>query len=121
MRRFLVFALLFLMFACKGESPTDPTPALHGRLSGLVTITPTPQPSDFGLRKVVVYDEAKTRKLFTVDLDSRGFFFIDLVPARYTIELQAPPTDRTSDTPATVEILANVVTRHDINITAAGQ
>ncbi|HKO55932.1 MAG TPA: hypothetical protein VJ276_08640 [Thermoanaerobaculia bacterium] len=114
MKRLIVF-LLVLAFACKGESPTAPTPP-HGRLSGLVTITPAPQPSEFAARKVLVYDEAKTRLLFTVDLDSRGFYFIDLVPAKYTIDLQGPAGDRTSDVPATVEILANVVTRHDINI-----
>lgn len=115
MRR-LAFLLLLLMLACKGESPTDPTSGLHGRLSGLVTITPAPQPSEFASRKVLVYDEAKARLLFTVDLDSRGFYFIDLVPAKYTIDLQKAAGDQTSDVPATVEILANVVTRHDINI-----
>jgi hypothetical protein len=114
MRR-IALLLLLLMIACKGESPTDPTP-LHGRLSGLVTITPTPQPSEFASRKVLVFDEARTRLLFTVDIDSLGFFFIDLVPGRYTIDLQKPAGDQTSDVPAVVEILPNIVTRHDINI-----
>jgi hypothetical protein len=114
----LVPLLLLLLLACKGESPTDPTPALHGRLSGLVTITPTPQPSEFAARKVLVYDEAKARLLFTVDIDSRSFFFIDLAaPAKYTIDLQKAAGDQTGDVPAVVEIQTNVVTRHDINIT----
>ena len=112
----LLTALLLLLAACKGENPTEPTPP-HGRLAGLVTITPAPQPSDFAARKVLVYDEAKSRLLFTVDLDSRGFFFIDLVPAKYTIDLQKPAGDQTTDVPATVDIQANVVTRHDINVT----
>lgn len=116
MRRLAFLLLLLLIFACKGESPTDPTPTLHGRLSGLVTITPAPQPSEFALRKVLVYDEARSRLLFTVDIDSRGFFFIDLAPAKYTIDLQKAAGDQTGDVPATVEILANVVTRHDINV-----
>jgi len=52
------------------------------------------------------------------DIDSRGFYFIDLVPASYTIDLQKPATDVSSDVPAAVEVRANVVTRHDIAIMA---
>jgi len=117
-RRLLLIVLLTVL-ACHGGSPTDPTESLpHGRLSGLVTITPTPQPSDFAARKVLVYDAGRTRLLFTVDIDSRGFYFIDLVPASYTIDLQKPATDVSSDVPAAVEVRANVVTRHDIAIMA---
>lgn len=116
MRR--VAILLLFLLACNRNSPTDPAESLpHGRLSGLVTITPAPQPSDFAARKVLVYDAGRSRLLFTVDIDSRGFYLIDLVPGQYTIDLRKAAADVSADVPASVEILANVVTRHDIAIT----
>ena len=127
MRRLPILLLIFI--ACHGGgSPTDPNESLpHGRLSGIVTIgpncpveqkdnpCPTP-PSAYALRKVLVYDEAKSRLLFTVDIDSHGLYVIDLVPNRYTVDLQKVGIDRAAEVPAKVEILANVVTRLDINI-----
>ena len=129
MRRLAI--LLLLLVACNGNSPTDPTSDLrdlpHGRLSGIVQIgpncpsqqqdnpCPTP-PSAYAARKVLVYDEAKSRLLFTVDIDSHGAYLIDLPPTRYTVDMQKFGIDRSSEVPATVEIQANLVTRLDINV-----
>lgn len=121
--------LIVLASAC--HSPTSPdegnTPAQHGRLSGLVTIGPNcpgPQigagcptpPSAYAARKILVYNEAKTKLLFTVDIDSQGAYFIDLEPGKYTIDLQPSGLDHSSDLPKVIEIRANTVTRLDVNI-----
>lgn len=125
-------AIVLLLFAAachSGDSPTDPaqTPQTVGRLSGVVTIgpncpvasatmpCPTP-PGAYAQRKVLVYDEAKTKLLFTVDIDSQGLYVIDLPPAKYTVDVRKVGIDRASGVPAVVEIKANTVTKLDINI-----
>lgn len=132
----LATALLALVIAC--HSPTSPTDGKsagssgateHGRLSGVVTIgpncpgperqgnpCPTP-PSAYAARKILVYNEAKTNLLFTVDIDSQGLYLIDLAaPAKYTVDLKPNGIDHTSDLPKVVDIHANTVTRVDVNI-----
>jgi len=128
----VAIAILILATAC--HSPTSPSDgknassvAEHGRLSGLVTIGPNcpggetvnpcpPQPSAYAARKILVYNEAKTNLLFTVDIDSQGAYLIDLAPAMYTIDLKPNGMDRTGDLPKVIEIKTNVVTRLDVNI-----
>jgi len=125
----LSFAILIAAAGC--NSPTSPNDAStvqpHGRLSGIVTIgpncpgptttAPCPTPPDaYKLRKILVYNEAKTSLLHTVDIDSQGAYFIDLPPATYTIDLQGSGVDRTSDLPKTVDIHANGVTMLNVNI-----
>ena len=122
-------AVIVALAAC--HSPSDPNDDLasqpHGRLSGTVTIgpncpgptttTPCPTPPDaYKLRKILVYNEAKTSLLFTVDIDSQGAYFIDLATGKYTIDFKGSGVDRTSDLPKTVEIRANTVTRLDVNV-----
>jgi hypothetical protein len=132
MRRIAIATAILLVSAAACHSPTAPenqpsTAQPHGRLSGTVTIGPNcpvetvtnpcpTSPDAYKLRKILVYDEAKTELLFTVDIDSQGAFFIDLIPARYTIDLKGAGVDRTSDLPKTVEIHANTVTVLDVNI-----
>ncbi len=111
------------------KSPTAPgesaTP--HGRLFGLVTIgpncpvetttspCPTP-PSAYAARKVLIFTSDHSKQLFTVDIDSRGLYIIDLTPGTYVIDLKPVGIDRSQDVPATVSILANISTQHDISI-----
>jgi hypothetical protein len=125
----IVFLITSSIMAC--HSPTSPNDSVtvteHGRLSGIVTIgpncpgpettnpCPTP-PSAYAARKILIYNEAKTNVLFTVDIDSQGAYLIDLTPARYTVDLKLNGIDRTSDLPQVVEIKANTVTRIDVNI-----
>ena len=122
-------ALLVVLAACHGsDSPTDPQASqLRGRLAGVVTIgpncpvetitNPCPTPPDaYALRKVLVYDEAKTKLLVTVDIDSQGLYLVDLPPARYTVDIKKAGIDRASGVPAVVEIRANTVTKLDISI-----
>jgi hypothetical protein len=123
--------VMLILLAAGCHSPTSPnegtTPAQHGRLSGIVSIGPNcpgPQtdnpcptpPSAYAARKILVYNEAKTTLLFTVDIDSQGAYLIDLAPAKYTIDLKPNAIDKTSDLPKVVQILANNVTRVDVNI-----
>jgi hypothetical protein len=132
LRQCLVLALVVLSAAC--HSPTSPSDGQgsatdHGRLSGVVTIGPNcpgPQqngtpcatpPSAYAARKILVYNEARTTLLFTVDIDSQGFYLIDLAaPAKYTVDLKPNGIDKTSDLPKVVDIHANTVTRVDVNI-----
>lgn len=124
-----IVVLVVLAAAChSGDSPTDPQASqAHGRLAGVVTIgpncpvesttNPCPTPPDaYALRKVLVYDEARTKLLFTVDIDSQGLYLVDLAPARYTVDVKKAGIDRASGVPAVVEIRANVVTKLDIAI-----
>src|SRR6059058_1975426 len=111
-------AILLLIAAAACHSPTSPNDALtdqpHGRLSGVVTIGPNcpgptttnpcpAQPDAYRARKILVYNEAKTTLLFTVDIDSQGAYVIDLLPARYTVDLKGVGIDRTGDLPKTVD------------------
>jgi len=121
--------LAFLAAACHDStSPTEPaSQQAYGRLSGVVTIgpncpvetvtnpCPTP-PEAYALRKVLVYDEARTKVLFTVDIDSQGLYVIDLVPGKYTVDVKKAGIDRVSGVPTLVEIKANTVTKIDISI-----
>jgi len=128
-RRYLLLALTAIAVGC--HSPTSPDDNLasqpRGRLSGTVTIGPNcpgptttnpcpTQPDAYKLRKILVYNEAKTTLLHTVDIDSRGAFLIDLIPARYTADLRGTGIDTTADLPKTVEIRANVVTTLTVNV-----
>jgi hypothetical protein len=131
LRQHLAVAIV-LIAAC--HSPTSPSDGQgsateHGRLSGVVTIgpncpgpeqngvpCPTP-PSAYAARKILVYNEARTNLLFTVDIDSQGLYVIDLAaPAKYTVDLKPNGIDHTSDLPKVVDIHANTVTRVDVNI-----
>jgi hypothetical protein len=130
----VAIAILILATAC--HSPTSPsdgahaagTVAEHGRLSGIVTIGPNcpgPQsdthpcptpPSAYAARKILIYNEAKSEILFTVDIDSQGAYLIDLAPAKYTVDLKPNGIDRTNELPQVVDIKANGVTSLNVNI-----
>jgi len=127
MRR-LIPLLLVAALACHGSSsPSDPSSQPHGRLAGTVKIgpfcpvqqegnpCPTP-PSAYSTRKVLIYDEGRTRVLFTVDIDSQGLYAIDLVPGRYVVDLKQNGIDSSGDVPKVVDIHANTVTSVNISI-----
>src|SRR5207245_9841355 len=122
------YALDLAAIAC--HSPTaalDNVAKVYGRLSGLVKIGPNcpveregsscPTPPDaYALRKILVFDEQRTKLLFTVDIDSQGLYVIDLVTSRYLIDARLVGIDRTSDLPKVVEIHANSVTTLNVSI-----
>ena len=124
-------AFLLILAAChNGDSPTDPRSSSsqeHGRLSGVVTIgpncpgptttqpCPTP-PGAYAERKILVFNEAGSTPIATVDIDSQGLYLIDLVPAVYTVDLRGVGIDKTSDLPKTVAIRANAVTVLNVSI-----
>jgi hypothetical protein len=128
MRRIAVLFVLIALAGCKGDSPTDPTTELgtRGRLAGVVTIgpfcpvtttqpCPTP-PSAYSERKVLVYNEAGTQLLFSVDIDTFGVYLIALQPGRYLIDIKKVGLDRSSDVPKVVTIEKNLTTPFDISI-----
>src|SRR5919198_1960139 len=111
MRHAEVFFVLFALVGC--HSPTAPTETaakVYGRLSGIVKIgpncpveqpgNPCPTPAGaYALRKILVFDEQRTKLLFTVDIDSQGLYVIDLVTGKYLIDAKLVGIDRTSDLP----------------------
>jgi hypothetical protein len=126
--RYVLTIAAVLQVGC--SSPTAPdvtTTKVYGRLSGLVKIgpicpveqennpCPTP-PSAYAARKILVMDEQGTKELFTVDINAQGLYVIDLVPARYLIDLKRAGIDRTSDLPKVVEIHKNSVTTLNVSI-----
>ena len=126
--RYLITFIAVLQLAC--HSPTAPTESAtntFGRLAGTVKIgpncpveqsgnpCPTP-PSAYTLRKVLVFDEQRKQLLHTVDIDTQGFYFIDLVPARYLVDIKGVGLDRSSDVPKVVEIHPSNVTTLNISI-----
>jgi hypothetical protein len=129
-RSAVALAIALLVIAC--HSPTSPTESVtvteHGRLSGIVTIgpncpgpettsNPCPTPAlAYAARKILVYNEAKTTLLFTVDIDSQGAYLVDLAPAKYTVDLKPNGIDKTADLPTVVDIKANTVTQVNVNI-----
>jgi hypothetical protein len=86
---------------CPGPTTTNPCPT---------------SPDAYKARKILVYNEAKTELLHTVDIDSQGAYFIDLAPAKYTVDLRGAGIDRTGDLPQTVDIHANAVVTLNVNI-----
>lgn len=134
LKRVVFIAALAVALACHNgsNSPTSPTTGNaaelpHGTLEGTVTIgpncpgptttadCPTP-PSAYALRKVVVYDETRSKVIATVDIDEHGFYRIDLVPAKYVVDLKASGIDRSADVPATLQIQQNAVALLNIRI-----
>jgi hypothetical protein len=128
MRRIVVLFVLLAFAGCHGGGPTEPSSGSgpRGRLAGIVTIgpfcpvtttqpCPTP-PSAFTERKVLVYNEAGTQLLFTVDIDTFGVYLIALQPGRYLIDIKKVGADRSADVPAVVTIEKNLTTPFDIHI-----
>jgi hypothetical protein len=76
---------------------------------------PTP-PSAYTLRKILVFDEKRTRLLDTVDIDTQGLYFIDLAPARYLVDIKGVGLDRSADVPKVIEIHASSVNTLNISI-----
>lgn len=131
LRCYVAVTAALVLAAC--HSPTDPqdstalTESPRGRLAGQVTIGPNcpvetgsnpcpTQPAAYSSRKILVYNEGKTSLLFTVDVDSQGFYYIDLLPATYTIDFRGIGIDRSPDVPKTVDIHANSVTTLNVAI-----
>jgi hypothetical protein len=125
----VVLILAIALIAACNHSPTAPDEASlpHGRVAGLVTIgpncpvesatqpCPTP-PSAYAARKILVFSKGRAALLFTVDIDSRGLYSIDLLPNDYVVDIKAVGIDRSADVPANVTIKANNVTPLDIRI-----
>jgi len=121
-------ALVAIILAACHRSPTDPVnDSPTGILKGIVTIGPNcpvqqqgqdcPPPLDaYNIRKVLVYNEAKTKLLFTLDINSGGGYTATLAPGKYTIDMKLVGIDRSPNVPAVVTIHANMVTRLDISV-----
>jgi hypothetical protein len=126
-RASLLFAVLLVCGCNTPTAPLDHAATVNGRLSGTVTIgpncpveqpgnpCPTP-PGAYALRKILVYDEQRTRLLHTVDIDAQGLYVIDLQPGRYLIDIKGSALDHSKEVPKIIEIHANTVTVVNISI-----
>ena len=126
MKRALLL-IAVLVAACSG-GPTEPDNTdnrIRGSLFGLVTIGPNcspaqepcpTQPSQYAMRKVLVFDEQRTRQVLSVDIDAHGFYGANLLPGKYVIDIQRIGMDTSPDVPVTMTITGNRETRLDIRI-----
>lgn len=124
-KRALLFISLALM-SCSGPTETDDSlNRPRGSLTGLVTIGPNcpaaqepcPTPmSAFDDRKVLVFNESRSRMVATVAINGLGFYRVDLLPGKYVVDYKGIGMDRTSDVPKTVSINTFVGTRLDIRV-----
>ena len=132
MRRLLPVLLALALFAaaCHGnKSPTEPDdPSLlqHGRLSGTVTIgpncsgtesasCPTP-PEEYAKRKVLLYDQAHAHLIHTIDVDTRGFYTIELTPGSYVVDFKGASADTSTSVPKAITIVRGQALDVDIAI-----
>ena len=116
----LALALVSAAAGCAGTTET-------GVLEGLVTIgpiepverpgvTPTIPPEVYEARKVLVYNEAGSRLIKTVDLGPDGRYRVELAPGTYTVDINHLGVDSSGDVPLKIEIKSAETVRVDIDI-----
>lgn len=107
----LLLVALVLVLAAVGCAGTTET----GILEGLVTIgpiqpverpgvTPPIPPEVYSARKVLVYSEAGSRLIKTVDLGSDGFYRVELKVGTYVVDINYSGIDSSPDVPKKIEI-----------------
>jgi hypothetical protein len=122
-RTTLLLVALALVLAAAGCDGTTET----GLLQGLVTIGPiqpvelpgvtaTIPPEVYEARKVLVYNEAGSRLIKTVDLGPDGRYRIELAPGTYTVDINYLGVDSSDDVPRQIEIKSGLTVRVDIDI-----
>lgn len=122
-RTTLLLVALALVLAAAGCAGTTET----GILQGLVTIgpiepverpgvTPTIPPEVYEARKVLVYNEAGSRLIKTVDLGPDGRYRVELAPGTYTVDINHLGVDYSDDVPLKIEIKSAETVRVDIDI-----
>jgi hypothetical protein len=123
MRSTLLLVALALVLAAVGCAGITET----GVLEGVVTIgpiepverpgvTPTIPPEVYEARKVLVYNEAGSRLIKTVDLGPDGRYRVELAPDTYTVDINHLGVDSSGDVPRQIEIKSGVTVRVDIDI-----
>ena len=78
-------------------------------------------PQVFESRKVIVYNESKTKALKTIDLvqigqSSKAKFNVQLTPGQYVVDITHGGIDRSSEVPKKIEIKPGQKVVVDINI-----
>ena len=116
----VALALVLAAIGCAGTTET-------GILQGLVTIgpiepverpgvTPTIPPEVYEARKVLVYNEAGSRLIKTVDLGPDSRYRVELAPGAYTVDINHLGVDSSGDVPRQIEIKSAEMVRVDIDI-----
>ena len=119
-------SLIILAAACTS------IPQEMGVLEGYVTIgplvpvsrdgvpDPTPAPEVYAAREIVIYTQDGQTEVARVQIspreDYRGSYRITLPVGSYVVDINRIGIDRGADLPAAVEIIADQVTRLDIDI-----
>ncbi len=96
-----------------------------GTIEGQVTIGPIcpverpdmpckPSPETYAARKILVFKQGS--RIAAVDINSDGFYHIELEEGTYTVDINKTGIDRSSELPKQVEIKAGQTTKLDISI-----
>jgi heat shock protein HslJ len=77
---------------------------------------PTIPPEVYEARKIVVYDKNRDKLIAQVDIDSKGYYEVELKPGIYNVDINRIGMDRSSDVPKEIEIIAGKTIVLDIDI-----
>ncbi|NIN65729.1 MAG: hypothetical protein GTO63_13755 [Anaerolineae bacterium] len=127
MRRHLDRSAVLLLgvltiFACARS------PEAFGTLEGHVTIgpllpvvregesEPRPAPDVYEAREIVVFEEDGKSEYIRVEIDANGNYRADLPVGIYVVDINRIGIDSAADLPKKIEIIAQAVTRLDIDI-----
>jgi hypothetical protein len=122
----ILVALILTVTGCQNEQQTT------GTLEGAVIIGPIwpverlgenrpVPPQVFEARKIIVYNESKTKALKTIDLiqighSSKASFSVQLTPGQYVVDITHGGIDRSGEVPKKIEIQSGQMVVVDINI-----
>ncbi len=131
-RRFIIAALFVLMasallgIGCQNEQIAP------GTLEGTVTIGPIwpverpgekqpVPPQIFEARKVVIYNQSKTKAVKEVDLiqigqSAKAKYSVQLKPGKYVVDINRGGIDNSSDVPKKIDIQSGQIVIVDIDI-----
>ena len=122
----VLLALIFIGTGCQSEQ------VIPGKLEGTVTIGPiwpVERPGEerpvsaqvFESRKVVIYNQSKTKLLKEVDLiqidqSAKAKYSVQLKPGKYVVDINRGGIDSSSEFPKKIEIKSGQTIEVDIDI-----
>jgi len=77
---------------------------------------PTVPPEAYEARKIIVYDKNRDMLIAQVDIDTHGYYEVELKPGIYTVDINRIGMDRSSDVLKEIGIFAGKTIVLDIDI-----
>jgi len=103
-----------MLISCGGTRQADGV--LQGKVDiGPITPVPT-SPEVYAARKVLVYDQGRSKLLYTISLGDNGNYLIELAPGKYAVDINHAGIDRSTDVPKTVVIEPGITVTLNISI-----